>query len=117
MFVPDNNRNLYTALSTALGPYWGYPYAGPGHEFRNGSTSREGKRATYFQALYPVIKAAAKEFALYSDQYGVWQGRQFQNKLSSRNKQSSGGPGFFKKLFSSVDPNFNHPMIKQGLLK
>ena len=116
-FVPDNDRNMYTTLSTALSSYWAYPYAGATSEFRNGSTTRKGKRPSWFQAFYPFIKAAAKEYAIHSDQYGVWQGRQYKNEVINSSGKKSSGSGFFKKLFANVSSDFNHPLVKQGLLK
>lgn len=118
MYVPDNDRNLYTAKyfsKTAM-----YSRAGINNEFRfrTGTiTPREGERLNNFQALYPVILAAAKEYALHSDEFGNWQGRDhvrsFENKViaspEAKNLQST--------QTAQVNVSYAHPMLKHGLIK
>lgn len=116
MYVPDNPRNMYTGIY--FSKKYSFPGAGPGTEFRNGTVMREDDIwPTMDQALYPVILAAAKEYAQHSDEYGVWQGREFQKKVLKEAKTQSSGGGFFQKLFSKSSPNYQHPFLKQGLLK
>jgi hypothetical protein len=121
IYVPDNTMNTYTKEYAA-----GYtsainmPAGMPGLQWGVLKNMPQAKK-TIWNALRPVIKAAAKEYAAKSDEYGVWQGRDYSKLDQNKAVQKSSGGGFLKKLFTNVNPNvnpnFTHPLVKQGLLK
>ena len=118
IYVPDNTANTYTKEYAA-----GYSSATnmlsgmPGLQWGVLKKMPQAKKTTW-NALRPVIEAAAKEYAAKSDEYGVWQGRDYSKlNVAKATAQKSDGGSFLKKLFSKGTGNFSHPLIKQGLLK
>lgn len=120
IYIPDNPKTIHNLAKTAgVGEqnyYWQYPWSSGATEFRNGATSG---RVTFWNALRPVIQAAAREYATHADQYGVWKGRDYSklSEITALTTPTSVETVAQTKPAQRVMSNFQHPMLRQGLLK